>query len=282
MSSLFLDMPEVYVYVDDIIILSSGSFDEHSSLVRQALDRLIEMGMQVNPLKTSWMVEEVDYLGFTITREGIRPQEKKVKALLKIQAPASQKEVRHFCGLVNFYKKFYKERSKTLAPITALTGKGIKFNWTKECEQAFIKMKAIMAENTLVSLPTYGEEFEIHTDASDYQIGGCVSQKGKPLAFFSRKFNSAQSKYPVTEKELLAIVETLKYFRTMLLGQKIVVWTDHINLTYPNTQFSSDRVLRQRLLIEEYGAELKYIKGVDNEAADAISRLPIAKEEGKL
>ena len=87
-------------------------------------------------------------------------------------------------------------------------------------------------------------------------------KKSEPLVFFSKKFNIAQRKYPTTEQELLAIVETLKYFRTMLLDQKITIWTDHNNLTYPNTQISCDRVLRQRLIIEEHGADLKYIKDV--------------------
>ena len=127
MSSLFEDLPFVYVYVDDIFILGSGSFEEHLENVSLALDRLIEMGMQVNPLKTAWAADEVDYLGFTITREGIKPQTKKIEAILKLKSPSSKYEVRHFVGLVNFYKKFYKERSKILAPLTALTGKGKKF-----------------------------------------------------------------------------------------------------------------------------------------------------------
>ena len=69
-------------------------------------------------------------------------------------------------------------------------------------------------------------------------------------------------------------METLKAFRTMLLGQKITVYTDHLNLTHHNTQFTSNRVLRQRLVLEEYGVEIRYIQGVKNEAADALSRMP--------
>ena len=279
MSSLFQDLTHVFVYVDDIIIIGSGSYEEHLKDVSLVIDRLIEMGMQVNPLKTSWAMEEVDYLGFRITRDGIRPQTKKVEAILRISSPKNQYEVRKFVGLVNFYKKFYKERSATLGPITVLTGNKVKFKWTNECEKAFRKMKSIMAERTLVKLPDYNKKFDVHTDASDKQIGGAISQEGSPLAYFSRKLNNAQQKYPVTERELLSIVETLKYFRTMLLGQRITVWTDHVNLTYPNTQYSSDRVLRQRLVLEEYGCDIRYIKGEENTAADALSRLPIDNDE---
>ena len=84
-----------------------------------------------------------------------------------------------------------------------------------------------------------------------------------------------QNKYPVTEHELLAIVETIKYFRHMLLGYRIMVHTDHKNyLAHPNSKHSSNRVLCQCLLLEEYGTEINYIAGDKNLVADALSRLP--------
>jgi len=92
-------------------------------------------------------------------------------------------------------------------------------------------------------------------------------QNEKPLGFFSKKLNETQKCYPVTEQELLAIVETLKYFKHMLLGHKILVKTDHKNLTQPNSTHSSDWVLCQQLLLEEYGVELDYIQGKKNVVA---------------
>ncbi len=76
------------------------------------------------------------------------------------------------------------------------------------------------------------------------------------------------------ERELLSIVEILKEFRTILLGQKIIVYTDHKNLIYNNLQ--TDRVLRWRLLLEEYGVDIRYIKGEKNTVADVLSRYPTA------
>ena len=194
MNSLFQDMAQLYVYVDNIIILGSSTFEEHLKAVAEAIDRLIGMGMQINPRKTAWVVEDVDYLCLTITREGIKPQEKKIKAILSIKSPQTQTEVRHFVGLVNFYKKFYEGRSKTIAPITALTEEGVKFEWTSERQEAFETMKAVMAQDTLVSLPSPGEEFTVHTDASNEQIGGCVSQFRKPLAFFSNEISDNRTR----------------------------------------------------------------------------------------
>ena len=107
-----------------------------------------------------------------------------------------------------------------------------------------------MEEQTLVSLSDYKKEFNVHTDVSDSHIGGTVSQEEVALAYFSRKLNKAQQTYLITQKDFLSIVEILNLFRTTLLVQQIVVWTYHTNLTYLNTQFISDCVLRQQLVLE--------------------------------
>ena len=152
-----------------------------------------------------------------------------------------------------------------------MTSAKVKWKWTPEHQEAFEQMKALMAKETLVTFPDFNKEFEIHTDASKLQLGACISQEGKPVAFYSRKLNPAQTRYTTTERELLSIVETLKEFRNILLGQRIKVHTDHENLTYKT--FNSDRVMRWRLYIEEYSPHLHYIKGTHNVVADALSRL---------
>ncbi len=132
-------------------------------------------------------------------------------------------------------------------------------------------MKKIIARETLIAYPDFTQPFEIHTDASHTQLGAVISQNGKPIAFYSRKLNSAQTRYTTTERELLSIVETLKEFRNNLLGHEIVVFTDHKNLTYKN--FNTERVMRWRFTLEEFGLTLRYIKGTQNVVADALSRL---------
>ena len=112
---------------------------------------------------------------------------------------------------------------------------------------------------------------DIHTDARDLQLGAVISQKGKHIAFFSRKLSPAQTWYTTTEKELLVIVETLKEFKKILLGHQQRVFTDHKNLIY-KTQNSS-RVMRWRFLIEYFGPKLNYLPGEKNIVADCLSRL---------
>ena len=108
-----------------------------------------------------------------------------------------------------------------LAPLTALTSAKVKWNWTAEHQTAFDEMKQVMTRETLLAYPDFKQPFDIHTDASLSQLGACISQNGKPIAFYSCKLNPAQTRYTTTERELLSIVEVLKEFRNILLGQQI-------------------------------------------------------------
>ena len=125
----------------------------------------------------------------------------------------------------------------------------------------------------MLAYPDFSDVFKIYTDASTRQLGAVITQKGRPIAFFSRKLSDAQTKYTVTELELLSIVECLREFKGMIWGQRIKVFTDHKNLIQDALGLNSERVFRWRILLEEYAPEIVYIKGVHNTVADAISRL---------
>ena len=149
-------------------------------------------------------------------------------------------------------------RSDVLTPLTALVSKNATWQWTNVEQKAFDTMKRIISREVLLSYPNFSKPFVIHTDASNTQLGAVISQDNRPIAFYSRKLNLAQTRYTTTERELLAIVETLKEFRNILLGQQIQIHTDHKNLTYKN--FNTERVLRWRLILEEFGPNYYILK----------------------
>ena len=125
----------------------------------------------------------------------------------------------------------------------------------------------------MLSFPDFNKPFELHTDASDYQLGSVIMQERKPIAFYSRKLNTAQRNYTTGEREMLSIVETLRAYRNILLGHEIVIYTDHMNLVNDRTRHESARIQRWVWLIEEFGPKFKYVPGPENVVADALSRL---------
>ncbi len=164
-----------------------------------------------------------------------------------------------------------------LAPLTGLVSKAVKWRWTEVEQQAFDDAKQMVMREAILAYPDFSEEFHVYADASDYQLGGVIMQKGKPLAFYTRKLNKAQAKYPTGEQELLSIVETLKEFQNILLGQRLVVHTDHLNLLYD--KLASNRLIRWRMMLEEFGPRVEHVAGTKNVIADALSRLEITHKE---
>ena len=134
-------------------------------------------------------------------------------------------------------------------------------------------MKKVLSHEVLLVYSDFSKPFVIHTDASDHQLGAVISQEGKPISFFSRKLNSVRRNYMTTEKELLSIVECVKEFRIVLFGYPIRVYLDHKNLVHTVTSSQLQQVMRWRLILEEFGPELIYVPGANNDAADALSCL---------
>ena len=110
----------VRCYLDDLLIIGQGTFDEHLAHLKEVLSRLQAAGLKVNAQKSKFFATEIEYLGFWLSREGIRPCADKIKAIDNIEAPKTQKQVRRFIGMVNFYRDMWRHRSNLLAPLTEL------------------------------------------------------------------------------------------------------------------------------------------------------------------
>jgi hypothetical protein len=154
--------------------------------------------------------------------------------------------VRAIIGLVQYYRDMWRRQSHILSPLTEVSSgpKNKKLVWNDEQKSAFLELKRMVSKETLLNYPDWSNPFDIHTDASDKQLGAVISQDGKLIAFFSRQLSKAQRNYTTTEKELLSIVECLKQFRGILFGYKINVFSDHKNLVYAATVSESQRVMR--------------------------------------
>jgi len=286
MSELMAALEFVRTYLDDLLCITRASLEDHLEKLKVVLTRLQDAGLKINADKSKFCAHETEYLGYVLTRDGIKPQTNKVQSILALKPPTNVKELRRFLGMVQYYRDLWAKRSEMLAPLTDLVGecgqtkvtrakgtKKVPWHWDEVHQIAFEAVKTTIAKDVVLAYPDYTKVFEVYTDASSTQLGSVITQSNRPLAFFSRKLSETQRKYSVTEIELLAIVETLKEFKGMLWGQQIVVYTDHKNLIQDALGLTSDRVYRWRLILEEYGPEIVYIKGIHNTVADAISRL---------
>jgi hypothetical protein len=276
----------VRAYNDNLLVITRGTLEDHLEKLREVLRRLREAGLKVNTAKSCFCTHDIEYLGYILTRNGIKPQPKKVQAILALNLPNNVKELRHFLCMVQYSRDMWAKRSEMLALLSNLVGecgetkttrknkvKKKLLHWDSIHQIAFDNVKSTIARELVLAYPDFMKPFEIYTNASTKQLGAVITQENRPIVFFSWKLSGAQSKYTVTELELLAIVETLKEFNGMLWGQRINVYTDHKNLTRDGIGLTSDRVTRWRLILEEYDPKIIYIKGIHNTAADAISRL---------
>ena len=200
MSELFIVLDTVRVYTDDLLHVTKVSWTEHLTVLEEMFTRLQKAGLKVNARKSCFGANKFDYLGYHITCDVIVPISRKVEAIQTLAVPKNCKQLRQFISMINLYCDMWQNRSELLAPLTALTSKNVKYDWKDEHQKCFDDIKRVIGRELLLAYPDFNAPFEIHTDASKLQIGAVISQKGKPIAFYSRKMNSAQHNYTATEK----------------------------------------------------------------------------------
>lgn len=272
------------VYLDDIIVFST-SLQEHIINLEKVFKRLRDSNFKIQMDKSEFLRHETAYLGHVITRDGIKPNPDKIKAISKFPIPRNATEIKRFLGLLGYYRKFIPDLSRITKPMTQCLKKGSKIRPDdKDYIDCFEKCKNLLINDPILQYPDFDREFILTTDASNLAIGAVLSQgtigSDKPIAYASRTLNSSETNYSTIEKELLAIVWATKYFRPYLFGRKFKIVTDHrplqwvMNLKEPNS-----RLTRWKLKLSEYNYSVVYKQGKCNLNADALSRVEIHNEE---
>lgn len=271
--------PKVYVYLDDIIIVSD-SLEEHLRLIRIVADRLRAAGLTINLMKSKFCRTQIKYLGYILSEQGLSMDVGKIQPILDYPSPKTVKDIRRLLGLAGFYQKFIRNYSEIVTPISNLLKKDRKkFLWTKEAEEALEKLKAVLVSSPVLANPNFGQPFIIETDSSDSAIGAVLvqNQEGerKTIVYFSKKLSSTQKRYSATERECLAVLLSIEHFKHFVEGYQFIVQTDAMSLTFLQTmsiESKSPRIARWALKLAKYDILLQYKKGAENIPADALSR----------
>jgi hypothetical protein len=219
----------VVVFIDDILIYSKTK-EEHSKHIRIVLQTLREHKLYAKLKKCDFWMDQVPFLGHIISGEGIAVDPTKVKAVSEWQRPANATDIRSFLGMAGYYRRFIMNFAKIAGPLTHLTKKGVKFEWTEKCEGSFQELKNRLISAPVLALPIGGEDFTIYCDASKYGLGCVLMQRGKVIAYASRQLKPHEQNYPTHDMEFAAVIFALKIWRHYLYGEHCEVFTDHKSL----------------------------------------------------
>lgn len=273
---------ELFVYLDDIVLYAS-SLREHKIKFEKLAARLRQANLRLQPDKCEFLRREVTYLGHIISESGVKPDPQKIQAVKEFPQPTNAKGIKQFLGLAGYYRRFIPDFSKTAKPLTNLLKKETVFLWGDDQDKAFVALRDALCSQPLLQYPDFTKPFIVTTDASNAAIGGILSQgtigRDLPISYASRLLNEAERNYSTIEKELLAIVYCVNYFRPYLYGRKFQLTTDHKPLVWLHSvKDPTSRLVRWRLKLAEYDYEVIYKAGKINVNADALSRNPIPEK----
>lgn len=271
-------------YMDDIII-PSKTVEEGLDKLSKILELLKKSGLTLKLSKCNFFMKSVDFLGFELSENGIKPGSVKTEAVAKFPRPTNQQQIRQFLGLASFFRRFIRNFSIIAKPLTHLLKKDSKFVWSDEQENAFVHLKKELVQRPTMALYNPEAETEVHTDACRIGIGAILLQRTdsgpfRAVAYFSRQTSNDEQKFTSYELETLAVVSALQKFRVYLLGLEFKIVTDcnSLRATFEKRDLIP-RVARWWSQLQEFNCHIEYRAGEKMSHADALSRNPIRGTE---
>lgn len=284
MDSILRDFDFAFCYLDDVL-LASNSPEQHRQHLELILNKFLEFGIKLNLDKCVFGQPNVNFLGHVVDGSGIKPLPEKVKAIIDYPEPKTICELRRFLGMINFYRRAIPHAAKEQRKLTALFGSSKKRDktpvpWTPDLRSAFNNCKFALQNCTLLYHPHPSAPLILASDASDVAMGSTLYQLvnsiRQPLGFFSKSFSPTQQKYSTFDRELLAIFESIRYFKPQLEGRIFSVETDHkplVNAIKMNEKIACPRRIRQLSYISEFTTSIVHRPGSENLVPDALSRI---------
>eukprot|EP00050_Salpingoeca_kvevrii_P004260 m.248098 g.248098 ORF g.248098 m.248098 type:complete len:1204 (+) comp10971_c1_seq2:642-4253(+) len=271
------------VFIDDILVYSK-SFSEHMTHLETVLSRLRADKWYCKPSKCHFASRELNYLGFRVSGDTVRPTAEKIHTITNWPRPRSIRDVRSFNGFASFYRRFVPHLADISKPLMDIqNSQPPVFNWSADADAAFEAIRKGIINAPSLKQPRFDLPTRLTTDASDYALGGVLEQRHSddwyPLGFYSRQFRAAERNWDASEKEAIGVIDCCKHFRFVLLGvDHFDIYTDNIaNVALRTNAEPSPKQMRWRTQMAQYNYTIHHVKGTLNRA-DAISRLPAVCE----
>ncbi|XP_042148029.1 uncharacterized protein K02A2.6-like [Ixodes scapularis] len=270
----------VLCVADDILVFGVGEAEsearqDHDKKLESLLQRCEKIGVRLNRDKTELHCSSMTFLGHLLTREGLRVDPEKVRAIQEMPPPTDVNAVQRFCGMVNYLARFLPKISHVTEPLRKLVTKDAPWVWEREQVEAFEEAKNVVVKAPVLAYYNPQKPLVIQCDASERGLGAALLQEGQPISFASRALTPTEVRYAQIEKEMLAIVFSLNKFHQYTFGRLTTVITDHKPLQAIMKK-QLDQVPRRLqgmiLQTQRYNIDIQYRPGKELFLADTMSR----------
>ena len=271
------DPSKICHFVDDILLIGGSNHDclEQMEIV---LQKLIEEGYKLRPSKSNFFYDEISFLGFKISADGVKPDSAKLAPLFKAKKPQNVKAIRSLLGSIQYWNRFLPEIQAIASPLTDLTKLNAKWEWGPEHDFAHMAVLKRLALTPILAAFTIGRKTFLTCDSSLLGGSSCLGQfdkNGDPhlIAFFSKKWSSAQRSYSIYDLEMLIVILSLKHFRQYLLcTPETIVFSDNTSVCSLLSQSSpTAKGMRYINIISEFNISFTHIPTKSN-YTDYLSR----------
>lgn len=284
MSEMLEGLEGTAVIIDDILVWGKDQ-SEHDHRLNKLFERAKAWNLRLSASKCQFRKDEVEYVGHKLTKDGLKADPEKVRAVLEMSSPQNKKELQTFLGFITYLQKFLPHMSEVSAPLRILLKKDVQWHWELEQDESFKRLKSLASESPVLAFYNKDEDLILNVDSSSNGLGAVLLQNGKPIAYASRALNNTQKKYAQIEKEALAIVFGCEKFHQYVYGRHFVVESDHKPLEYifhkPISE-APQRVQRFALTLLKYDFEVKHKPGSSMFISDTLSRLYLNETKEKL
>lgn len=274
-----LRFDRVISYLDDLLLLGA-TIDENIELLEIVLKKFREHGLTLNLKKCHFLKTEIEFLGYKISKDSIKPSDNKIEAVKKFPTPKTVHQVRQFLGLISYFRKFIKDCAVLSSPLSNLLKKETPWSWNQHQENAFQILKSSLTSDNILFIFDPNKESVLYTDACRDGIAGILmqvtDQGEKPVHFYSRQTSDDEKKYHSFELELMAIVASLQKFRLYLLGSHFKIVTDCSAVRHALSKKEIiPRIARWVLSTQEFDFTTVHREGMRMQHVDALSRNPV-------